>query len=127
MGNLTSKNSEKTETTSGVFQKTKKTPIRFTHGKNKKNPFLLALSAAILRKIAGARKLAPSVANGDSLPFVGPQPHSMAALKTPVASLERWIIVFKKASSLQPLSPSLFTCYQESPLPISKITSFHSA
>ena len=28
----------------------------------------------------------PSVANGDSLPFVGPQPHSVAALKTPVAT-----------------------------------------
>ena len=27
----------------------------------------------------------PSVASGDSLPFVGPQPHSVAALKTPVA------------------------------------------
>ena len=26
-----------------------------------------------------------SVANGDSLPFVGPQPHSVATLKTPVA------------------------------------------
>ena len=27
----------------------------------------------------------PTVANGDSLPFVGPQPHPVAALKTPVA------------------------------------------
>ena len=25
----------------------------------------------------------PNVANGDSLPFVGPQPHSVATLKTP--------------------------------------------
>ena len=27
----------------------------------------------------------PSVESGDSLPLVGPQPHSVAALKTPVA------------------------------------------
>ena len=26
-----------------------------------------------------------TVANGDSLPFVGPEPHSVALLKTPVA------------------------------------------
>ena len=30
-------------------------------------------------------KSGPSVANGDSLPFVGSQPHSVATLKTPVA------------------------------------------
>ena len=32
-------------------------------------------------------KALPSVASGDSLPLVGPQPHSVAALKTPVAPL----------------------------------------
>ena len=31
------------------------------------------------------RPSGPSVANGDSLPFVGSQPHSVAALKPPVA------------------------------------------
>ena len=53
----------------------------------------------ILKRIAkkkeytiGKLSLSPSptsVANGDSLPFVGPQPHSVAALKTPVAPQER--------------------------------------
>jgi len=52
--------------------------------------------AAILRKIVGARKLAPSVANGDSLPFVGPQPHSMAALKTPVAFMSDGLSSLRK-------------------------------
>ena len=31
---------------------------------------------------------------------------------------EQWIIVFKKASSLQPLSPLLITCSQKNPHPI---------
>ena len=30
----------------------------------------------------------PTVANGGLLPFVGPQPHSVATLKTPVAQRE---------------------------------------
>ena len=30
----------------------------------------------------------PSVANGDLLPFVGPQPHSVATLKTPVVQIK---------------------------------------
>ena len=32
----------------------------------------------------------PTVANGNSLPFVGPQPHPVAALKTPVAPQGGW-------------------------------------
>ena len=32
-----------------------------------------------------SQTLLPTVANGDSLPFVGPEPHSVAPLKTPVA------------------------------------------
>ena len=42
----------------------------------------------------GKLSLAPSptsVANGDSLPFVVPQPHLVAALKTPVAPQERGV------------------------------------
>ena len=33
----------------------------------------------------------PSVASGDSLPFVGPNPHSVDSLKTPVALLARGV------------------------------------
>ena len=55
----------------------------------------------ILKRIAkkktytiGKLSLSPSptsVANGDSLPFVVPQPHLVAALKTPVAPQERGV------------------------------------
>ena len=70
--------------------------------------------AAILRKIVGARKLAPSVANGDSLPFVGPQPHSVAALKTPVALRKRAFysrFLHRSSRALREPAPHLENCF----------------
>ncbi|MBR7051748.1 MAG: hypothetical protein IKI44_01990 [Bacteroidaceae bacterium] len=46
--------------------------------------YLQSLAADILLE-RSVTVCSSSVASGDSLPFVGPQPHSVAALKTPVA------------------------------------------
>ena len=64
-----------------------------------------AYSGWIMRSQRICAVCPPSVASGDSLPLVGPQQHSVAALKTPVAPGTVCAILFRHRGAVSSLQP----------------------